>query len=207
MSREHGPLTNAQLLGLAWRIIGGWTEMRRSWHFWVAVFIWAVSSPGWTTPEWWKDVISVLPNLLGFTLGGFAIFLGFGSDAFKEMISSEDEERAEYLSVSAAFLSFVGVQVAALLWALACSATWQPMPSWLLPAAPVFAYGKYLFWGAGYFLFVYGVVLTAVVALRVFRLSRWYNSFLVFEAQRGDGEATDGDKAANDSGAGSKAQP
>jgi hypothetical protein len=181
MSRDHRPLSNGQLLKLAWRIIGGWSGIRGTWHFRVALLVWLVSSLTWIEPDWWKDVMTVAPSLLGFTLGGFAIFLGFGSDAFKEMIASEEEEEAEYLSVSAAFLFFVLVQLAALIWAVACATTWQPTPAWLLPLRDVFLYGRFLFWGIGYFLFVYGLLLTGVVALRVFRLSRWYNSFLAYK--------------------------
>jgi hypothetical protein len=179
MTTAHGPLTNLQLIRLAWRIVGGWAGIFKSGHFWVAVFLWLLCIPTWTNPKWWEMSISVLPSLLGFTLGGFAIFLGFGSDSFKEMITSEHEDKAQYLSVSAVFLTFVGVQVAGLLWAIACAATWQPIPSSLKSVESVLQGGQLVCWGIGYLLFLYGIVLSFHAALRIFRLSRWYNSFIV----------------------------
>lgn len=180
---SHLPLTNFGLLRLAWRIIGGWPVVLKSGHFQLAVLVWLICYPAWTEPEWWKDSIAVLPSLLGFTLGGFAIFLGFGSDSFKEMISSKDEENAQYLSVSAAFLMFVGIQTVGLIWAIACSAAWRPPPQWLLPLHPLLYNGRLVMWGIGYFLFIYGIALSFHAALRIFRLSRWYNSFLVHSSQ------------------------
>lgn len=192
MPVSHGPVTNLQLLRLAWRIVGGWRGVLLSGHFWIAVAVWALCAPAWMEPDWWKDPISVLPSLLGFTLGGFAIFLGFGSDAFKDAITQEEEEKAQYLSVSAAFLMFVAFQVLGLLWAIACAATWRPPPEWLSFAASSLHQSRYVGWGLGYFLFIYGIVLSFHAALRIFRLSRWYNSFMV--AMR----TQDEDAAAND---------
>lgn len=200
MASVHGPLTNLQLIRLAWQIVGGWSEVIRSGHFWTAVILWVICIPTWTTPEWWKDSISVLPSLLGFTLGGFAIFLGFGSDSFKEMISSENEKEAQYLSVSAVFLTFVGVQVLGLLWAIACAATWQPTPSWLSPMSDILYHGRLFFWGIGYLLFLYGIVLAFHAALRIFRLSRWYNSFLVYQAKLDEDKQKPKTQSSNDSG-------
>jgi hypothetical protein len=196
MATSHIPLTNIGLLRLAWRIVGGWPVILRSGHFWAAFLVWLICYPAWTEPEWWKDSISVLPSLLGFTLGGFAIFLGFGSDSFKEMISAENEEKAQYLSVSAAFLMFVGIQTVGLIWAIACAATWYPTPQWLLPVQPLLHTGRFFMWGIGYFLFIYGIALSFHAALRIFRLSRWYNSFLVHSAQLQNEADAENDKAA-----------
>lgn len=179
MNNQHQPLTNLELVQMAFRIFGGLKGIIQSCFFWVAFAIWLISMPGWTSAEWWKDTIAVLPNLLGFTLGGFAIFLGFGSDSFKEMIISENEEKAQYLSVSSTFLMVVAVQVLALLWAIGCAATWQPTPTWLASLSEVFFYGKFAFWGVGFFLYIYAISMAFQAALRIFRLSRWYHSFLV----------------------------
>lgn len=182
MTTPHPPRTAFELMQMAFRLFGGVKGMFQTWFFWVAFVVWVISAPGWTVAEWWKDAISVLPNLLGFTLGGFAIFLGFGSDSFKEMISSEDEEKAQYMSVSSVFLMVVATQVLALLWAICCAATWQPTPDWLKSFATVFYYGKFVFWGLGFFLYVYAISMALQAALRIFRLSRWYHSFLITQS-------------------------
>lgn len=184
MSVRHKALTNAKILLLAWQIAGGKREFFKSGDFWITFILLFICMPAWMTDGWWSQPIGVIPNLLGFTLGGFAIFLGFGTDDFKEEIADENELKSLYLSVSAAFLLFVAFQVAALLYALAASALWQPTPKLLLFAAPFISkYGNPIFWGFGYFLFLYSIVCSLRAALRIFRVSRWYNSFLVVEAK------------------------
>jgi hypothetical protein len=153
----------------------------------------------WTNEAWWEQVISVLPNLLGFTLGGFAIFLGFGSETFKTMLSDDDETKSPYISVSASFLIFVLFQVVALLYAfvskamhfdlvvLAHKKEWffekqaVPIQEWLLWLDPFTA-------GFGYLLFVYSMIFTLRASMRIFRLSRWYHSLIVEEAEEAERE-------------------
>lgn len=151
----------------------------RSGEFWITLLIWALCFSTWSCPNWWEQPISVLPNLLGFTLAGFAIFLGFGNDDFKEMIASEDHYKSAYLSVSASFVTFVFTQCAALLWALVAKAFTFSIPACLYPIENILIYLKYFFWGFGYFLFIYGIMLSVISSLRLFRVSRWYNDFLV----------------------------
>lgn len=184
MSENHKAISNVRILVLAWRIAGGTREFVRSWDFCVALVLLAICYPTWSNEGWWDQPIGVLPNLLGFTLGGFAIFLGFGNENFKEVIADKNELKSLYLSVSAAFLLFEAFQVCSLLFALAAAALWAPTPDALLFAAPfIQKIGNPICWGFGYFLFLYSIVCSLRAALRIFRVSRWYNSFLVVEAE------------------------
>jgi hypothetical protein len=146
---------------------------------------------------WWDQVISVLPNLLGFTLGGFAIFLGFGSESFKTMLADRDELKSPYISVSASFLVFVAFQVAALLYAftakalhfdlsLTASKMGVELPhiikfaeKWLLKCDPFAS-------AMGYFLFIYSILFSLRASVRIFRLSRWYHHLIVLEAEEAE---------------------
>lgn len=177
-------LKNFQAIRLAWSITGGSKALVRSGDFWLAIAISVLCYGTWSEPKWWDQPISILPNLLGFTLGGFAIFLGFGSDNFTELIADEEEQSSIYLSVSAAFLMFVVTQCAALLFALVAAGVWRPVPHWLGPIGPILVACAPLVWGLGYFLFIYGIVLAVRAALRIFRVSRWYNAFIVAEQKR-----------------------
>jgi len=148
----------------------------------VALIVWLVTAPYWLQNRWWDQVTSVLPNILGFTLGGFAIFLGFGSDEFKKLLVGRDHlQGSPYLSVSSAFLLFVSFQLLAILYALCAGALRIPPPEFLAPYPELLKWGRYLTDGVGYFLFVYSLSLALRAALRIFRLSRWYNDFLVEE--------------------------
>ena len=160
--------------------------MCKSFDFRFALAVSLVCWPAWLSPNWWEHTISVLPSLLGFTLGGFAIFLGFGSDQFKELIAKEDETKSEYLSVSAVFLFIVAVQTVGLLYAVICKSLWIPTPDLLKHFSLIIPYLNSVAWFVGFFLYVFGIVLSLRAALRIFRVSRWYNSFLVANAEEHD---------------------
>lgn len=183
MTSTHKAKTDLEIVKLAWENMGGAAALWKSFDFRFALVFTLLCWPKWLAPEWWDAAISVLPSLLGFTLGGFAIFLGFGSDQFKELIAREDETKSEYLSVSSAFLFIVGVQVFGLLYAIICQSVWVPTPHWLMPISPIFTYLCPLAWFIGFFLYVLGIVLSLRAALRIFRVSRWYNSFLVAKSE------------------------
>jgi hypothetical protein len=179
MPSTNGPLKNSEVLLLAWRITGGTRAFVRSSDFLIAAVITAVCWHKWLEPGWWAQPVSVIPNLLGFTLGGFAIFLGFGSEKFREQITDEDQLKSPYLSVSAAFLIFVSAQCAALLYALLCDALYFPRPAALEPFGALLDVATPVAWGIGYLTFILSITLSLRAALRIFRLSRWYNSFIV----------------------------
>lgn len=179
--RENHP-NNSLMLVKAWAITGGWSGTVRSIDFWIAVIVCIACYHFWATGEWWDQVIGVMPNFLGFTLGGFAIFLGFGSDAFHELIADHDEKKSPYISVSAAFLVFVTMQLGALLYALTVKGLRFPTPTCLEQWSSWIERGNLLFSGLGYFLFVYSITLTFRAAMRIFRLSRWYHSFVLVES-------------------------
>lgn len=186
---------NASMLVRAWQITGGWGKNIRSIDFWLAVLVWLLCTRYWVVGPWWDQVISVMPNLLGFTLGGFAIFLGFGSDAFRGVISDDDEKKSPYISVSAAFLIFVSMQLAALLYALVARAVHFDIPICMKQWEAWILRGELVFSGIGYFLFIYSITLAFRSAMRIFRLSRWYHAFIVGESQdaKGAKKAQDAD--------------
>lgn len=186
MPTSHEAKTDLQIAKLAWENMGGMRQLLKSFDFRLAIVATLLCWPAWITCGWWEGPISVVPSLLGFTLGGFAIFLGFGSDQFKELIASEDEAKSEYLSVSSAFLFIVATQVLALLYAIISQALWIPTPrllGFLIPALP---YLNSAAWMIGYFLYIFGVILSLRAAIRIFRVSRWYNSFLVANSTEAD---------------------
>lgn len=201
-------LTNTKVILMAWRITGGWRAVWRSADFILALTVWLFCLPFWLVGQWWEQVISVLPNLLGFTLGGFAIFLGFGSESFKTMLSDPDENKSPYISVSAAFLMFIFFQLIALLYAFSAKALhFDPtkiaefLQIWIsrefevpsdfkerfFAGANLFyeglKYADYAASGVGYFLFVYSLIFSLRASMRIFRLSRWYHHLIVLEAQ------------------------
>lgn len=185
MTTEHrGPLNTSGVFALAWRNTGGLQATRRSADLALSVIVWILCFNYWLHHPWWDQVISVLPNVLGFTLGGFAIFLGFGSDSFKKVLVDENHAKSLYLSVSSAFLVFVSMQIFSLLYAFVAKALHFELPKSLIGIQPLISFGEPIASGIGYFLFVYSFVLALRAAVRVFKLSRWYNDFLIDEEDR-----------------------
>lgn len=173
-------MRNSNLLKSLWVITKGWRGIWYGIEFWLAIFTWLMTAPFWLFHPWWDQAINILPTILGFTVSGFAIFLGFGSDEFKRFLarSSKPDDNA-YVSVSAAFVLFVTAQLMALMFALIIKAYQFPTPKLLMPYRFWIEIGNYLAGGIGYFLFLYSLVLALRVSLRVFRLSRWYISYLI----------------------------
>lgn len=69
-----------------WKIYGGWRSVLGSPYLVVSIALTTVLAPLWLRPNWWGTVLGVMPNVLGFSLGGFAIFLAFGDDDFRHLI-------------------------------------------------------------------------------------------------------------------------
>lgn len=177
--KSKAPSTNLDLLRYAWRLSGGWQGNLKSLEFRVAALVWLISAHSWIRPLWWEVVLDVLPTVLGFTLSGFAIFLGFGSEKFKRFLSMDKKpDESLYMSVSAAFIVFVGFQTLALLFALSAKGLYFPTPQALIPFLLIIKYGSYVCGAVGYFLFIYSISLSLRAALRIFRIARWYNIYL-----------------------------
>ncbi|MFY0523055.1 hypothetical protein ACN28I_07625 [Archangium gephyra] len=133
-------------------------------------------------------MLSIIPNMLGFTLGGYAILIGFGDEQFKAIISGSDkkEQESPFLGTSAAFAHFIIIQLTALVSALVAKSLYfvpEPnstaakviklIPQWnrildlAVPAS----------WFFGYCLFIYSFSLALAATLAVFRMSYWFDEY------------------------------
>jgi hypothetical protein len=135
---------------------------------------------------WWETVIAVLPNLLGFTLGGFAIFVGFGDERFKASLAapeSDPEIPTVYRELCATFVHFIFVQVTALLVAIVTKGMWfkADLPVGLAELLPVMN----MVWGAVcYAVFLYALTSVIAIGLHVFRIATMYETHQRIQARR-----------------------
>lgn len=69
--------------------------------------------------DWAKGVYTVVPSILGFSLGGYAILVGFGGEKFLKILMEKDsdDEISTYMSVNASFLHFIFVQFISIIYA------------------------------------------------------------------------------------------
>jgi hypothetical protein len=159
-----------------WDAYGGFGALFRSPYLYLALIISPFCWGSWSTANWWETVIGVLPNLLGFTLGGFAIFVAFGDARFIASLAAEEDDPSRptvYRELCATFVHFILVQVVALVLAIVTKGMWftADLPEYLANALSI---GN-MAWGAFcYIVFLYALTSVVAIALHVFRISTMY---------------------------------
>lgn len=170
-----------KLISSYWATYGGWTGFFASPYFHASLLLLLVTAATWTSERWWEQVWTIVPSLLGFSLGALAIFLGFGSETFRNVISGKQPGKLDsispYMSVTAAFTHFIVVQVASLLLAV-CSVALHGLDA---PSAESVLYvpnlvGRWVLWGGGYWLFLYALCLALASVFAVFRIAGWFDA-------------------------------
>jgi hypothetical protein len=158
-----------------WKLNGGLSGVLRSPYFVCAIIVSLLCYPAWATENkdwgWYNICISIIPNLLGFTLGGYAMLLAFGSEKFRMLLAgSEDDKRpSAFMGVSATFIHFIILQILALLLSIIASA-------WCIKSG-VFAF-------IGFTVFIYSLLSALAAALAILRLVSWFDYFA--KSQKGD---------------------
>jgi hypothetical protein len=169
-----------QILGRYWRAYGGIRALVRSFYLFLTLLLLAATWHIWFKPQegrlWWDLSIAILPNLLGFTLGGFAIFIGFGDARFREALAKKDPDQNKetiYVRLCATFVHFILVQVAALIYAVVAKSLWFYSP--LMDSVRYWLDFANLLSGAlGFGLFLYSLTLVLAATMHVFRIASMY---------------------------------
>nr|VFK59326.1 MAG: hypothetical protein BECKTC1821F_GA0114240_10321 [Candidatus Kentron sp. TC] len=169
-------LSFSEIIVKYWRIYGGWRELLLSPILHAAIFLSVLSFPFWET-EWSSSALNIISNLLGFTLGGYAILLALGDQKFIWMLAGDDDSGdSPYIGVNAAFVHFLILQIITLLIILVSKA-WLPKEicPWTIP---------WIFSAVGYTFFLYALLTTLAATFAIFRLSTWYNRFVEEEKKK-----------------------
>jgi hypothetical protein len=156
--------------GLYWRIYGGCRSILYSTYFLSALLFSLVCYPLWAdkgrTSAWFDLCNSILPNIFGFTLGGYAILLAFGSSRFMELLAGDDPKEkgpSPFIQINASFLHFIVVQLIALVYSV-FSLAWDI---------------KQGFWAfLGFLLFSYALTTSIAAAFSILRLAKNFNDFV-----------------------------
>jgi len=183
MFKQYGGVRNVVLR--YWKVYGGWSGLWGSPYFHVAILFSLFFYPYWQGAKWWESSLSILPNIIGFSLGGYAIWLGFGDERFQSFIAKKKNGRpSSYMAVSATFAHFIVVQIIALLMALIANATAYDLDANSFLANILFAVGLqrnfvavflapvgYFF---GYLVFIYAITTALAATFAVFRIASWF---------------------------------
>lgn len=170
-----------------WNAYGGWKAFFCSPYFHIALLITLGSNHFWMYEPWWDLSISILPNIIGFALGGYAIWLGFGDEKFGQMISrKEGSGTSPYLEVSATFAHFIVIQIIGLVIALLAKATnyYLSPESWMGMALQqaglpfdFFKQGAAVGYGLGFLLLSYALMTALAATLAIFRVASWFDNY------------------------------
>ena len=168
-----------------WKVYGGWHALLTSKFLWIALVVSLLSYSVWMKDGWWAVVIEILPSIVGFSLGGFAIFLGLGDAKFRGVFLGEEGSGhpSPFMSACAAFTHFLILQFTALLLALFLSSrplgaiysllNWEPEEciAWVTEGLKLF------FWWFCYFLFIYSILAAIGAVLRVYDVAKKQDDF------------------------------
>ena len=165
-----------------WRAYGGFKALFTSGYFYISLVITILLFPHWLNGEWWKIVLSVMPNVLGFSLGGYAMLLAIGDDKFRNLISGpeDDGNPSPYMEVNSAFVHFILLQILSIFMALFADAYNFSLPAGCILVREYYEYlSVFLKLGAflGYFVFIYALSSALCATFAILRVSSWYDHY------------------------------
>lgn len=157
---------------------GGWTGVLGSPLFAIALIVTGLTYRTWLVDTWTGTSISLLPSLLGFSLGTYAILFSLITSRVKGAMRAikNDKQVSALEQVNATFFHFIFVQVIALLWAFTFqgSALYDLFcligHSWP-EANAVFQVLRLVGAFIGFLLLIYSVTLMIGAALAIYRLA------------------------------------
>jgi hypothetical protein len=192
---QPGPEPSSPAQGI-WRAYfeayGGLSSLVRSKYFWAAVAFTVISFDRWSQPNWWDEPLGVVPDMLGFSLGGYAVLLAFGDATFRDTLAGASPKGVSpFIVMNATFVHFIVIQGLSLLLAVLCKNTYFAITDYGLAAdsgmtllVVSLSAARYLFLGVGYGLFLYSVFLALAATMAVFRIARLYDYMVTAKRKR-----------------------
>jgi len=170
----------AEIFACFWQAYGGWRALIKSPYLHLAVLVTGITYKFWSQPLWWEQVISVIPSLLGFTLGGFAIFIGLGDGKFRALLAKPDKDNSNepdlYIELCSSFVHFILIQVLSLIAALLAKSWWFYSP-WSNLFQQILPILNLLGGAIGYGLFLYAITSILAATMHIFRIATWYEVY------------------------------
>lgn len=170
-----------------WEAYGGFRALFKSPFLWFAFIFSVILFPVGLDSKWVSYSQNIFPDLLGFTLGGFAIFVSFGNEKFVSLLTGPDDDGkpSPLLSISASFAFFIFCQIFVLIYSIAFE--FFPRLASLIPSFPsreLFLQGvEVLLSFVGAFLTIYALTLAFAATHSIFRLVCLFD---VFDSSKGD---------------------
>ena len=161
-----------------WTDYGGWGEFLTSPLVHISALIASTSYSVWSKGNWTELPLSLLPNLLGFSLGAYALIFSLANESLLAALNRTSADGSPPLlrMINATFLHFILVQTAAIIFALANKSSlaidfvgWLPLHDEV--AESIQRLLRLTAAAVGYWLTTYAVVLLVAAALAAYRLA------------------------------------
>lgn len=167
-----------KIFSVYWSAYGGWKALFSSFYLHFSFVLLIVLYPFWSKDGWWDTVITIMPNMIGFSLAGLSIWLATGDEKLKSTISgthpASSGKHSPYIKTNASFVHFILVQVSALLAAIIAKAYYiEPFGIFAKYDYPILIL---IGWGTGFLLFLYAIATAVAVTMSIFRVSTWYDT-------------------------------
>lgn len=174
----------AEIFSRYWNSYGGMSALVSSPYLHISLLLTILTFGYWSDNDWWMQSLSVLPTLMGFTLGGFAIFLSLGSESFRALMAradgDESTDKSPYMVVISSFVHFVLMQMFAIITSIvANAASYTSLPFFIPEKINQLFIILIGIWGYG--LFIYSLLLAISVCLSIYRMSGLFAKFKALE--------------------------
>lgn len=142
---------------------GGFKSIFSSPCVYLSIFLSLVSHK-YFFEDWFEIPINMIPNILGFTLGGYAIALTFGGTKFLDIITIKlnSDETTPFMEFNGTFSHFIIIQIVTLVYALVFKA--------ITPNSIIFAF-------FGVTLLYYTILTALLCTFAILNLSQGYQDF------------------------------
>lgn len=148
-----------------WSNYGGISEIIKSPYFKISIIISIILSIFGETECWFDLPLNILPNILGFSIGAYAILLALGNSNFWKILSKKENNisKTPFMEINASFVHFIFIQILAILFAL---------------IAKLILLKNILFVIIGLFLMIYAILSALASTLVILKLAEWYQEYL-----------------------------
>ena len=172
-----------KILSRYWKLYGGLRALFLSPYFHASILLTAIIPSLWKDDEWWSLPLQVMPNIVGFSLGGYAIWLAIGDEKFRAIISGDKENGtgSPFMSVNATFVHFILCQFFAIV--LAIIGKGNPIKTFIeifeinnpcfLETLQHIGMGYRAF---SYFVFIYAIFTAIAATFAIFQVGSWYDT-------------------------------
>lgn len=168
-----------QNIKLVFGIYGGLSALFRSIYVRISILVTAVAWRSSLSELWVEYSVSILPNIIGFSIAAIAIITVIGDDGFRRRMSQVNtlhNEESDLTVMLASFVWFIFIQIIAILFAIIFQS--KPIPFYSnLCKNDCILWNEYVnasFSFVGMFLFIYSLFLVIASVFMTFHLFRMY---------------------------------